>query len=121
MENKHIELVKKWLADNDSNFYIIRDNNSVSQEELTINARAAWADARAAWADADATTWDDSDATARAAARAAEAAACAAACAAANSACAAANSAVSPTARGEDDANYANHLVEKYEELTHGK
>ena len=31
--NEHIELVKKWLADNDS----------VSQEELEANAEAAWA------------------------------------------------------------------------------
>ena len=33
MQNKHIEVVKKWLADKDS----------VSQEELKANADAAWA------------------------------------------------------------------------------
>ena len=33
MQNKHIELVKKWLADHDS----------VSQEELKSNAYAAYA------------------------------------------------------------------------------
>lgn len=46
MENKHIELVKKWLADNDS----------VSKEQLAINYDAA-TDAWVAWvaqADADA-------------------------------------------------------------------
>ena len=36
--NKHIELVKKWLADKDS----------VSQEELKVNVDAADADADAA-------------------------------------------------------------------------
>ena len=48
MKNKHIELVKKWLADNDS----------VSHVELVANADAAYAvsaaDAYAAAAAADA-------------------------------------------------------------------
>lgn len=44
MENKHIELVKKWLADKDS----------VSQEELKANAMAADVAAKAADVAADA-------------------------------------------------------------------
>jgi len=56
--SKHIELVKKWLADPDS----------VTQRELESNAAAADATAAAAYA-ADA-AWDAAD-TARAAARAA--------------------------------------------------
>ena len=59
MKNKHIALVKRWLADNDS----------VSRAKLSENADAAWA-ARAA---ADAaygayTAADAADAAARAAA-----------------------------------------------------
>ena len=53
MKNKHIELVKKWLADNDS----------VSHVELVANADAAYAvsaaDAYAAAADADAAACSD--------------------------------------------------------------
>jgi len=43
MKNKHIEVVKKWLA----------DNNSVSLEELKANIRAARDEARASDHDAD--------------------------------------------------------------------
>lgn len=38
--NSHIELVKRWLADPDS----------VTQEEIKENAKAAWADANASGA-----------------------------------------------------------------------
>ena len=48
MKNEHIELVKKWLEDNDS----------VSHAELVANA----ADAAATYADASATYADASDA-----------------------------------------------------------
>ena len=57
MKNKHIELVKKWLADNDS----------VSHVELVANADAAYAvsaaDAYAAAAAADAAAAACSDDT----------------------------------------------------------
>ena len=57
--NKHIELVKRWIADNDS----------VSNEELTDNSVAAYT----AWVNAKA--YADARGTARIAANAAEAAA----------------------------------------------
>ncbi len=86
--NKHIELVKKWLADPDS----------VTKEELDKNLEAAdaasWTAscaARAAKADADWADW---------------AASCAASCAAR---CAA------WSAKG--DVKRAKHWVERYEEL----
>ena len=58
--NKHIELVKRWLA----------DPKSVTVEELNVNADAAWATANAAQ-DAAQNAWaveDAADAAAKSAA-----------------------------------------------------
>ena len=96
--NKHIELVKRWIADNDS----------VSNEELTDNSVAAYT----AWVNAK--VYADAGGTARFAADAADHAASAAR-AAASSGSYAADAAYDSAYDAADGADY---WVKRYEELT---
>tara|TARA_B110000305_G_C18966496_1_gene415094 strand:- start:60 stop:338 length:279 start_codon:yes stop_codon:yes gene_type:complete len=90
--NKHIELVKKWLADNDS----------VSNEELTKNS----VDAMDAWVYAEG--YADAGGSARVAADAADLASLASFAAIPSEA----------AADADDDADAAAYWVKRYEELT---
>ena len=106
--NKHIELVKRWLADNDS----------VSNEELTKNS----VDAMDAWAYAEG--YADAGGSARVAADAADYAAEAAAEAVlaslASFAALPAEAAADAEAEAAEAAEAAAYWVKQYEELTKG-
>ena len=96
--NKHIELVKRWLADNDS----------VSNEELTKNS----VDARDAWVYAEG--YADAGGTARGAADAADLASLA------SFAALPAEAAADAEAEVAEAAEAAAYWVKQYEELTKG-
>ena len=101
--NKHIELVKRWLADNDS----------VSNEELMKNS----VDARDAWVYAE--EYADAGGTARVAADAADYAVSAAyAAVLASFASFAALPTEADAADAAEAAEAAAYWVEEYEELT---
>ena len=96
--NKHIELVKKWLADNDS----------VSNEELTKNS----VDAMDAWVYAEG--YADAGGSARVAADAADLASLA------SFAALPAEAAADAEAEVAEAAEAAAYWVKQYEELTKG-